>query len=65
MSTEAQEELFAASNASIEEDDFKKKLIDHQEVLFLFRETFGNKMNVFHHITKIGGTVYDKYILVW
>ena len=63
MSTEAQEELFAASNASIEEDDFKKKLIDHQEVLFLFRETFGNKMNVFHHITEIEGKVYDNKVV--
>ena len=41
----AQEELFASFNASIEEDDCNKKLIDHQEVLFLSRETFSDKIH--------------------
>ena len=62
VNKEAQAELFAAFNASIEEEDCKKKLFDHQEVLFLFRETFGNKMNVFHHIIEIGGTIYDNTV---
>ena len=62
VNNEAQEELFAAFNLSIEEDECKKKLIDHQEVLFLFKEIFGNKINVFHHIIEIGGTVYDNKV---
>ena len=59
---QAQEELFQAFNASIDSNECKKKLIDHQEVLFLFKETFGNKMNLFHHVIEIGGTVYDNNI---
>ena len=29
---------------------------------FGFEETFGNKMNVFHHIIEIRGTIYDKTV---
>ena len=59
---QAQEELFQAFNASIDSNECKKKLIDHQEVLFLFKETFGNKMNLLHHVIKISGTVYNNNI---
>ena len=53
----AHEELCVAFNASIEKDVCRKKLLDYQEVLFLFNKTFGKKMDVFHRITEIGGTV--------
>ena len=36
VNKQAQEELFQAFNASVNLVDCKKKLIDHQEVLFLF-----------------------------
>ena len=62
VNKQAQEELFQAFNASINTVDCKKKLLDHQEVLFLFKETFGDRLNVFHHVTQVGGTVYDKDI---
>ena len=44
----AQEELFKAFNVTIDTKDCTKKLIDHQEVFFLFKETFGDWLNVFH-----------------
>ena len=58
----AHEELFKAFNATIDNKECKKKLIDHQEVVFLFKETFGSQMNVFHHVIEIGGTVYDNNV---
>ena len=62
VNKQAQEELFQAFNASINDNDCKKNLLDHQEVLFLFKETFGHRLNVFHHINQIGGTVYERTI---
>ena len=62
VNKQAQEELFQAFNASIDSNECKKKLIDHQEVLFLFKETFGNTLNVFHHAIELGGTVYDNNV---
>ena len=62
VNKQAQEELFQAFNASIDEIECKKKVLDHQEVLFLFKETFNQRLNVFHHVTQIGGTVYDRNI---
>ena len=59
---QAQEELFQAFNASINSNKCKTKLIGHQEVLFLFKETFGNKMNLLHHAVKISGMVYNNNI---
>ena len=64
VNKQAQEELFQAFNSSVDENDCKTKLVDHQEVLFLFKETFGNRLNVFHHVNQIGGTVYDRSIHV-
>ena len=62
VNKQAQEELFQAFDSSIDPIECKKKLIDHQEVLFLFKETFENTLNVFHHVIEIGGTVYDNNI---
>ena len=62
VNKQAQEELFQAFNFSSEPNDCKKKLIDHQEVLFLFKESFEEKLSVFHHLVEIGGTVYDTEI---
>ena len=59
VNKQAQEELFQAFNASVDSVECKKKLINHQEVLFLFKETFGQRMNIFHHVIELGGTVYD------
>ena len=50
VNKQAQDELFQAFNSSIDEIDCKKKVLDHQEVLFLFKETFGQRLNVFHHV---------------
>jgi hypothetical protein len=62
VNKQAQEELFRAFNATQGVEECKKTLYDHQEVMFLFKETFGDQMNVFHHITETGGTVYDNDI---
>jgi hypothetical protein len=62
VNKQAQEELFQAFNASVDNIDCKKSVLDHQEVLFLFKETFGQRLNVFHHVAQIGGTIYDRAI---
>ena len=59
INKQAQEELFKVFNATIDPNECIEKLIDHQEVVFLFKETFGDRVNVFHHLTKIGGTIYE------
>jgi hypothetical protein len=62
VNKQAQEELFRAFNATQDADECRRTLHDHQEVMFLFKETFENKMNVFHHVIELGGTVYDNQI---
>mmetsp|Transcript_12947 Transcript_12947/g.15812 ORF Transcript_12947/g.15812 Transcript_12947/m.15812 type:complete len:175 (+) Transcript_12947:268-792(+) len=57
-----QEQLFQAFKGDITADDCKKKLSDYQETMFLYKETFGKRLNIFHHVQHIGGTVYDSTI---
>jgi hypothetical protein len=59
VNKQAQEELFRAFNATQDADECRRTLHDHQEVMFLFKETFEDQMNVFHHVIGLGGTVYD------
>ena len=64
INQKAQEQLFHKFNASIQADDYKKKLLDHQETLFLLNDPFGHMMNVFHNVTKLGSTVYDTSVKI-
>ena len=55
-----QEQLFNAFHSTLSNEECKRKILDHQETVFLFKENFGAcKMNVFHHLKIVGGTVYD------
>ena len=47
INKQAQEELFKAFNATIDSTDCKKKLIDHQEVAFLFKKLLGTNSMCF------------------
>ena len=64
INKQSMEELFKAFNASVLDDDIKQKLQDHQETLFIFKESFGERMNVFHHVKILGGTVYDSNVQI-
>ena len=56
----AQEQLFAAFNASVTAEECKRALLDHQESAFLMVENFGTKrVAIFHHFAQQGGTVYN------
>ena len=51
-----QERLFKMFNASVSNDNIEKSLKDHDELAFLFKQSFGdNKIGIFHHLTSIGG----------
>jgi len=57
-----QEQLFQDFKGDITAVDCKKKLSDYQDTMFLFKETFGQRINIFHHIKYTGGTVYDRTV---
>ena len=64
INKQSMEDLFKAFNASVSDDDVKQKLQDHQETLFLFKEAFGIRINMFHHVKILGGTVYDSNVQI-
>ena len=54
-----QEKLFSSFNASLSETDCIEALVNHKETVFLHKLNFGSKqVNMFHHLTAAGGTVY-------
>jgi hypothetical protein len=56
-----QAELFAAFNADETNEKILNEIIQHEETAFLFKTNFGNKnVNIFHHLKKIGGTIYQQ-----
>ena len=58
-----QEELFKAFNADEDADKILEEIIQHEETVFLFKANFGAaNVNLFHHLKKIGGTIYQPAI---
>jgi hypothetical protein len=56
-----QEKLFSTFNASISKSDCIEALMQHHETVFLNKSNFGSKrINLFHHIDAVGGTIYDE-----
>ena len=64
INQKAQEQLFQEFAPTITADECKRKLLDHHETLFLFKENFGNRVNVFHHMIEIGSTVYEPSVQI-
>ena len=55
-----QEKLFATFNFSISKSDCIESISAHEETAFLQKSNFGSKkINLFHHLLSVGGTVYD------
>ena len=55
-----QAELFTAFGPDIEKQKCLEEIIQHEETTFLFKVNFGdNNVNIFHHLMKIGGTIYQ------
>jgi hypothetical protein len=55
--------LFATFNADENEDKIINEIIQHEETAFLFKVNFGDKnVNIFHHLKKMGGTIYQQEI---
>jgi hypothetical protein len=56
-----QEKLFSTFNASISKSKCIEALMQHHETVFLNKSNFGSKrINLFHHIDAVGGTIYDE-----
>ena len=59
-----QEELFKTFDDEEEEEKIMDEIIQHEETAFLFKVNFGEKnVNIFHHMKKIGGTIYQPTVL--
>jgi hypothetical protein len=55
-----QEKLFSTFNLTISKLDCIKAIIQHEETVFLYKVNFGtNKVNMFHHLMSVGGTIYN------
>jgi hypothetical protein len=55
-----QEKLFSTFNSTISNSKCIESLIQHEETVFLHKVNFGEKkVNTFHHLTSVGGTIYD------
>ena len=55
-----QAELFNAFSNEIDADKSIEEIIQHEETAFLFEMNFGaSNVNIFHHLKKIGGTIYQ------
>ena len=56
----SQEKLFKTFNHTISKDETMEKLLIHDETVFLHKSCVGSKKVVlFHHLVKIGGSIYD------
>jgi hypothetical protein len=55
-----QEKLFLTFNLTISNSKCIKSLTQHKETVFLHKVNFGQeKVNTFHHLTSVGGTIYN------
>jgi hypothetical protein len=59
---QCQNQLFSTFGAAKSKEECKHLLVTHDESTFLFVEQFGTtkKINIFHHVSEVGGTVYDQ-----
>ena len=56
----AKQALFKIFDASHSKLQIKSELLKHTETVFLFKQNFGiNKINIFHHLSSIGGNFYE------
>lgn len=53
------EELFKAFGASVSNNELKLKLKKSEEMVFLGKLSNGGGLNVFHHFSQIGNTLYS------
>ena len=54
-----QAELFTAFGPEDDNEKCIEEIIQHEETTFLFKVNFGStNVNIFHHLKKIGGTLY-------
>ena len=57
----SKQDLFEAFDTSKTEDEMKSALIRNPELVFMFKQNFGtNKINVFHHLSIVGGNFFNK-----
>ena len=53
--------IFEAFDSSKTEEEMKVAFLWHQEIVFLYMQNFGtNKVNIFHHLSVVGGNFYQK-----
>jgi hypothetical protein len=55
-----QERLFSTFNSTVSTNDCIEAVLSHNETVFLSKASFGvGKVSVFHHLTAVGGTIYN------
>ena len=55
-----QEKLFSTFNCEISKSDCIDSLLNHHGSIFLYKVNFGEKkVDLFHHLVSVGGTIYD------
>eukprot|EP00957_Ditylum_brightwellii_P038009 2874735-Ditylum_brightwellii.AAC.1 len=53
--------LFDTFNASVSKEKSIEAIVKHTETAYMFKANFGDKrVNTFHHLTAVGGTMYDQ-----
>jgi len=63
INKEHQDSLFKLFDHSISADECRQRVLNHQEIVFLYRENFGSRrLNLFHHLKIQGGTVHKPSI---
>ena len=54
-------ELFKTFDNTVEKETCKRRIMDCDQTVFMFKQNLGdNRINVFHHLSRIGGNLYDK-----
>ena len=60
INIEGKRELFQTFESSRNEFHMKAQLMRYHETVFLFKQNFGiNKLNLFHHLSSVGGNFYN------
>ena len=54
-----QEKLFKTFDHSIEKKDCIERILEHNETVFLQKSCIGKNVVLFHHLVKVGGSIYD------
>ena len=54
-------ELFKTFNNTVDNETCKRRMMEYDQTVFMFKQNLGdNKISVFHHLSRLGGNLYDQ-----